>query len=131
MTLSTQMEKITPKVSPADLLSDIDINGRAITVGSTVRAFDFPFELEDNVLTGFGLNEERTCYATGVVTAIGDVRMEGCPRYSIELVSRTRARNGEIVTTVAETGELIYPPVNGLRIVGGTRRTCGVVVIDA
>jgi hypothetical protein len=130
MPLSTQMEKITPKVRPDNLLSTLDINGNEIVVGATVRAFDFPFEMDDGTLTGFGLNEERTCFATGVVTAIGDVRIEGCPRYTVELVSRTRARRDEIITEAAEPGDFIYPPVNGLRILGGTRRTCGVVVFE-
>lgn len=100
-------------VLPRDLTPEQDIFGQTIRVGSKVRSHDFPFEL-GNELTGFALEGARVSYLEGVVEAIGEDVLDGCPRYRLNT-----ARFG-----------LVYPPVNGIRIWGGERRTCGVVVAE-
>jgi hypothetical protein len=127
MTLSRDMQTITPKVAPTDLTATTDINGATIAIGARVRSFDHPFQMPDGTLTGFGLNEQRTSYITGVVREIGTM-MDGCPRYGLEIESKTYARGDEIVTSDRRKGEVVFPPVNGVRTLFSDSRTCGVVL---
>ena len=103
-----------------------DIHGRPIEIGTRVRSHDFAFGLKGRTAPmGMEREGDMASYVEGVVTAIGEVSIEGCPRYTITpfiRVVRGRAED-------AEGGHPIHPPVNGTpSTMGGV--TCGVEVIE-
>ena len=73
-----------------------------ITVGDTVRSYDFP--------------GNESCYLEGVVVAVGtfpeNPRLGDCMRYKIEVHKQVWAN--EVVTTKF-SNDYVYPPVNGLK----------------
>ena len=109
-----------------DLDRGRDLFGRAIEVGTKVRSHDFAFGLKGRTLPlGMQTEGDRASYVEGVVEAIGDITIEGCPRYTIRPFVRVRAGEAES----AEGDECIHPPVNGTpSLMGGV--TCGVEVIE-
>ena len=104
----------------------IDISGRPIEVGTKVRSHDYAFGLKGRTSpTGMDREGEMASYVEGVVAAIGQVAIEGCPRYTIRpFIRMTRGRAED-----AEGSAPIHPPVNGTpSTMGGV--TCGVEVIE-
>lgn len=79
-----------------------------IQVGDRVRSFDFPRSRE--------YEGARACFVEGVVEAITDPATHeffgDCPRYVVR-VDR-RVFSGNECTGENDTGELVFPPVNGL-----------------
>ena len=100
---------MTP-VSQDKMHARIDLSGRPIEIGSKVRSHDYAFGLKGRT-SPIGMEHEGSMasYVEGVVEAIGEVEIEGCPRYTIRpfiRVARGRAED-------AEGGDPIHPPVNG------------------
>lgn len=118
-----------PDIAPAALTAGIDVYGNPLEVGCRVRSFSSPFAFGDGRIAGLEMTGERVGYMEGVLTAIGEVEHEGCPRYSIEVESRVSGRGGDIrVEPLAEDSpwKRIIPPLNGTPTsMGG--RTFGVV----
>ena len=114
-------------IAETDMHAGIDINGKPITVGSKVRSHDFAFGLKGRTMP-IGLDREgpRAAYVEGVLEAISEVEIEGCPRYSIRPCIN---RRGDEVSAV-QNQVLIHPPLNGTpSIMGGV--TCGIELIEA
>lgn len=103
-----------------------DLFGRPITVGTKVRSHDFAFGLKGRSLPlGMEAEGERASYIEGVVEGVGEITIEGCPRYTIRPFIRVHAGEAED----AEGDDPIHPPVNGTpSLLGGM--TCGVEVIE-
>lgn len=115
------------KIDENALHSEIDIDGETIQIGSCVRSYSFAFGLKGNDRP-LGLEDkgERASWFEGIVRSIGEIEIEGCPRYKIEVKLKRSA--GEITEATERDPEYVYPPVNGTRsILGGV--TCGVLVI--
>jgi hypothetical protein len=92
-----------------------------VGIGDTVLSFDFP----DRSLTG-----ERACYAVGMIEGVGrdfPVMEKTCDRYAIRVLRRVFGGD----ECGVESGELIYPPVNGAPIIGmmSPKVTGGVVLL--
>lgn len=115
------------KISETELSANKDIDGEAISVGQTVRSYDFAFGLKgNNRPLGMEDSGERASWIEGIVHAIGEDVIEGCPRYKIEVVLRRRGKQVSQIET--SDPEYVYPPVNGTRsLMGGV--TCGVTAI--
>ena len=110
------------------LRADIDIYGRPIRVGSRVRSFDFAIVTDDGAKAhGFDLEGERAAYVDGVVEAIGDTYIDGCPRYTIRV--EKRVFGGEPFPEEAALRDHVYPPLNGTPTSTG-RMCASVVAID-
>lgn len=96
-----------------------DINGKAIVVGSRVRSFDFPLATKEGII-GMDVVGNSAHYMEGVVEAIGEDDIEGCPRYRIRADKIVRSGFAD------EINALIYPPLNSTPSLCGV--TFGVVV---
>lgn len=104
----------------------IDLHGRPIEIGTKVRSHDYAFGLKGRT-TPAGMDREgdMASYVEGVVAAIGEIEIEGCPRYTVRpFIRMIRGRAED-----AEGADPVHPPLNGTRsTMGGV--TCGVEVIE-
>lgn len=76
-----------------------------VKVGDRVRSFDF----ECRALTG-----PSACYVEGEVLAIGDHFCRGYDQYHIKVDKQVFAGR-ETAVGQGLVGEMVYPPVNGVR----------------
>ena len=100
-----------------------DVFGNVIRVGSLVRCFRPDLD-SDGTILGFeregDLREdgryERAAYHDGIVEAIGEDVREGCPRYRVRVIREVypKTRGEWPAVEVANPGQHIYPPVNGV-----------------
>lgn len=104
------------------LTAENDVLGRAIEVGTRVRAFDFA-EVLGETIYGLSTTGDRVAYMEGIVEAIGEDVIEGCPRYRIRIEQVVRGANASAPRDYEKT---IFPPLNGTPTVFG-RATFGVV----
>lgn len=94
-----------------------------IKVGDRVRSFDFE---------GRELEGERACYREGVVIGIGRFGFPDCDRYKIFVERVVWAGEEEgLSDNDPVAGRVIYPPVNGVRMVFRGRVTDGVHLLEA
>jgi hypothetical protein len=95
---------------PSTLSPTTDKNGATLAVGDMVRSYDFP-------------TMDLDVYTEGILQAIGEDTLEGCPRYRILVVRHHRPVSTatslkdveyEFVYPHHDAPAHIYPPVNGL-----------------
>lgn len=110
------------KFNEKNLHSHVDIYGNKIQIGSVVRSYDFPTPLKgSNKPVGM---EDKNSWVEGIVEAIGEDCIEGCPRYRIDV----RLGFAGEYTHYEPRTSYVYPPLNGTPTIQGV--TAGVVSED-
>jgi hypothetical protein len=127
VTLSSTPELIAEYAKP-----DQDIFGNPIKVGDMVRSFDLAALLSDGRIYGMETANRsgvRVDYSEGRVQAIGEVFLDGCPRYTIQITKEYYGADGVDASDVCYgKGHFVHPPLNGTpKSTGGV--TFGVVLI--
>lgn len=127
VTLSSTPELIAEYAKP-----DQDIFGNSIKVGDVVRSFDLAVLLEDGQIYGMDTANRpgvRVDYIEGEVHAIGEIFLDGCPRYTIKITKECYGADGVDTSDVCYgKGHFVHPPLNGTpKSLGGV--TFGVVAI--